>query len=195
MSNNNIILPSAADLDTGDTRDSSHHTRLYLIPAEEAPSGVATITVIHGIGHDGIPEPAYHGRWLRIGRYDGRVCGHSLRKILLDHAAELAETASAYHGSEWDGNHRVGVWARNHRGGVWAHLELDLADAARYWEASEWIEGAYIEVRAQLRDEGIESILDALMDHADSEDVCIDENDLRDVLTEMVAEIEEEVAV
>lgn len=130
--------PSAGELDSaGYAQSSGWRADLYLVPAEESEDGVPYVTMHSGLGNIGTPEPAFCGRWTRLGSYGPQTVGDSVLGALQTHEEELVALAESYQGRRWDGHNMRGSWdldaEESPLGGM-----LDSDNLRHYWTADDW---------------------------------------------------------
>lgn len=141
-----VYYPSAEDLDTRDCRD-DFQALLYLVPADESDSGHPEVTLHGGAGTVGIPMPAWHGLWARIGSYRTGAEGESVLRVLEALEHQIVEASDSYQGRRWNGHNQVGQWESDELGtpetldalsDAWGVESLSIAYA---WDAAEYLAG------------------------------------------------------
>ena len=178
----NIDIDKAAE-----TRGSCSGTiaHLYLIPSDEsvAGEGEAKICVWSNVG-SGVPEPAYHCRWLSLGPVNTEFCAASLVAVLRDQAETLCQMADCYLGSEWDGHNHVGRW----RDQEWLEsLTQDPTyglrlECATYCSASDWFTDVGSDLVAEIKNaDDLDDWAEGIVETAASDcEVILDAEDVRD---------------
>ena len=183
----NIDIDKAAE-----TRGSCSGTiaHLYLIPPDESGGGddEADIYVWSNVG-SGVPEPAYHRRWLSLGPVNTEFVAASLVAVLRDQAETLCQMADCYSGSEWDGHNHVGRWRDQD---LLQDLKYGLSlECATYCSASDWFTEVGSDLLAEIKnaddlDDWAEGIVETAA--ADCE-VILDAEDVRDWADEQLLDV------
>lgn len=120
---------------------SGANNSVYLIPAEEADHGVPQVFVWGNVG-SGVPERAWHHRWLCVCGVSATAVEASVQDVLRAHEDELLALATEYQGAEWNGSNHVGSWGGEDRCAtidrLCAKISEAMHEAQTYWEASDW---------------------------------------------------------
>lgn len=198
------FAPVAVTIDDGPLTPDTTGTRgwracLVLDPEER------TVYAFTAIG-SGTPMNVWHNRALAIS-VNALTSGEHLRELLEGDEAQalLADLCDQYEGEEWDGHNNVGCWTCDEETGLPEHtdavaaLEAMIEDVPSYWNAADWISGAYSECKREVRaailsarDEAAEeAALDELADEwidADG-DAILDRADVRKQIDAMVEDL------
>ena len=109
---------------------------------------------VHATIGGGTLMDAYHGH-LQCVPISALAGGESVRGILEqpENMAVLEHIVSFYEGKHWDGRNHIGVWSEDPDNRLYAYLaslEETLDAAATYWDAGDWLAGAWSECRHEV---------------------------------------------
>lgn len=144
------FAPIKVDIDDGQVGPDCSGARACLLLDPEGRD----VTVWYGVG-PGCPEAVWHRRMLTVA-LNPKAEGENVRAIVEAHLDTVAAIFDLYEGQAWDGSNHVGTWGGDENGVgldlLTSELEEALAEAATYWDASEWLAPAWYEVKAAVRE-------------------------------------------
>lgn len=137
--NIDILWPTAEELDGRDfSSNTDYRVTVYMMPAAESKTGDIEITYYGRYGA-GIPEPAWHNRWLKICTLQGKTVGSVALERLQGLSGVFISANACYLGSRFDGGNHWGEWGRDcpDLEEVWCQDGGGIG-GLYYWDAGDW---------------------------------------------------------
>jgi len=163
---------------------------LIITPSAEN-GGTIGLHIFEDVGGNSWPMRVHHGRAIMVGDLAGKS-GESVEEILREHEDLIRAIDAAFQGTRWDGNNHVGVWKpvdedETADEAPTERVRAALAEAASYWDAQDWLGGAFADVvrglyAALAEGQSVEEYAAAEVDEARASDALIDSGDVVGIL-------------